>query len=186
MSREGVPLLVIQRQLGHTNLGITSVYLQGIDNTEIIDTVHARRARWSPSTARSRTDAATGGRKAAPRPPPALVKSPHHEPVGTAIDPQTAPFIAKQPCRQRKAACADRAKEHSRCEAAGLLQAGVSSGHDSRREVPLLLQTSSLVPHCCGFALFRESNERRPIMGAVTGEKETPCRSATLRFPWRT
>jgi integrase len=44
MAREGVPLIVIQRQLGHTNLGITSVYLQGIDNTEIIDTVHARRA----------------------------------------------------------------------------------------------------------------------------------------------
>ena len=35
---------VIQRQLGHANLGITSVYLQGIDNAEIIDTVHARRA----------------------------------------------------------------------------------------------------------------------------------------------
>jgi hypothetical protein len=37
-------LIVIQRQLGHSNLGITSVYLQGIDNAEIIDTVHARRA----------------------------------------------------------------------------------------------------------------------------------------------
>lgn len=44
MAREGVPLVVIQRQLGHSNLGITSVYLQGIDNAEIIDTVHARRA----------------------------------------------------------------------------------------------------------------------------------------------
>jgi integrase/recombinase XerD len=44
MAREGVPLIVIQRRLGHTNLGITSVYLQGIDNTEIIDTVHSRRA----------------------------------------------------------------------------------------------------------------------------------------------
>jgi hypothetical protein len=33
--------MVIQRQLGHSNLGITSVYLQGIDNTEIIETVHA-------------------------------------------------------------------------------------------------------------------------------------------------
>ena len=40
MSREGVPLLVIQRQLGHAHLGITSVYLRGIDNTEIIHTVH--------------------------------------------------------------------------------------------------------------------------------------------------
>jgi site-specific recombinase XerD len=44
MAREGVPLIVIQRRLGHSNLGITSVYLQGIGNAEIIDTVHARRA----------------------------------------------------------------------------------------------------------------------------------------------
>jgi site-specific recombinase XerD len=44
MAREGVPLVVIQRQLGHSNLGVTSVYLQGIDNAEIIDTVHARHA----------------------------------------------------------------------------------------------------------------------------------------------
>jgi site-specific recombinase XerD len=44
MAHEGVPLIVIQRQLGHSNLGITSIYLQGIDNAEIIDTVHARRA----------------------------------------------------------------------------------------------------------------------------------------------
>ena len=29
MAHEGVPLVVIQRQLGHANLGITSVYLQG-------------------------------------------------------------------------------------------------------------------------------------------------------------
>jgi hypothetical protein len=40
MAREGVPLIVIQRQLGHSNLGITSVYLQGIDNAEIIEAVH--------------------------------------------------------------------------------------------------------------------------------------------------
>lgn len=30
--------MVIQRQLGHSNLGITSIYLQGIDSAEIIDT----------------------------------------------------------------------------------------------------------------------------------------------------
>jgi site-specific recombinase XerD len=53
MAREGVPLVVIQRQLGHSNLGITSVYLQGIDNAEIIDTVHTRRAPMIPvSTSR--------------------------------------------------------------------------------------------------------------------------------------
>jgi len=44
MAHEGVPLVVIQRQLGHANLGITSVHLQGIDNAEIIDTVHSRPA----------------------------------------------------------------------------------------------------------------------------------------------
>ncbi|MDA0179318.1 site-specific integrase [Solirubrobacter phytolaccae] len=48
MAHEGVPLIVIQRQLGHSNLGITSIYLQGIDNAEIIDTVHARRAPMIP------------------------------------------------------------------------------------------------------------------------------------------
>ncbi len=48
LAREGVPLVVIQRQLGHSNLGITSVYLQGIDNAEIIETVHARRAPMVP------------------------------------------------------------------------------------------------------------------------------------------
>jgi integrase/recombinase XerD len=43
MAREGVPLNIIQRQLGHANLGITSVYLQGIDNGEVIEAVHSRR-----------------------------------------------------------------------------------------------------------------------------------------------
>jgi site-specific recombinase XerD len=50
MSREGVPLLVIQRQLGHADLGITSAYLRGIDNTEIIHTVHERPAPMIPAT----------------------------------------------------------------------------------------------------------------------------------------
>src|SRR5450432_1893053 len=44
MAREGVPLNVVQRQSGHANLGITSIYLQGIDSSEIIDTVHRRPA----------------------------------------------------------------------------------------------------------------------------------------------
>jgi integrase/recombinase XerD len=39
------------RQLGHSNLGIASVYLQGIDNAEIIYTVHARRAPMIPVNA---------------------------------------------------------------------------------------------------------------------------------------
>jgi site-specific recombinase XerD len=51
MAREGVPLMVIQRQLGHYDLAITSVYLQGIDNSEIIDTIHARAAPVIPASA---------------------------------------------------------------------------------------------------------------------------------------
>jgi site-specific recombinase XerD len=48
MAHERVALVVIQRQLGHSNLGITSIYLQGIDNAEIIETVHARPASTIP------------------------------------------------------------------------------------------------------------------------------------------
>lgn len=51
MAREGVPLNVIQRQLGHTDLGVTSVYLQGIDNAEIIDTINSRQAPMMPASA---------------------------------------------------------------------------------------------------------------------------------------
>jgi site-specific recombinase XerD len=54
LAHEGVPLNVNQRQLGHTNLGVTSIYLQGIDNAEIIATVHARKAPMIPATTRLR------------------------------------------------------------------------------------------------------------------------------------
>jgi integrase/recombinase XerD len=50
-AREGIPLTVIQRQLGHANLGITSVYLRGIDHSEIINTVYARPAPMLPASA---------------------------------------------------------------------------------------------------------------------------------------
>jgi site-specific recombinase XerD len=48
MAREGVPLNVIQRQLGHADLGVTSIYPQGIDNTEVISTIRARRLPTMP------------------------------------------------------------------------------------------------------------------------------------------
>ena len=56
MSREGVSLVVIQRQLGHADLGITSAYLRGIDNTEIIQAVHERPTPMIPATARLTAD----------------------------------------------------------------------------------------------------------------------------------
>jgi integrase/recombinase XerD len=48
MAHEGVPVRVMQRQLGHTDLGITSICPPGIDSAEIIDTVHARRPPMVP------------------------------------------------------------------------------------------------------------------------------------------
>ena len=51
LAREGVPLNIIQRQLGHANLGTTSIYLQGIDPEEIIAAVRARRAPMMSATA---------------------------------------------------------------------------------------------------------------------------------------
>jgi integrase/recombinase XerD len=41
---EGIPLPLIQRQLGHSHLSTTGTYLEGINTEEIISTVHARRA----------------------------------------------------------------------------------------------------------------------------------------------
>ena len=51
LAREGVPLNIIQRQLGHQNLGVTSIYLQGIGPGEIIEPIHARRPPMIPASA---------------------------------------------------------------------------------------------------------------------------------------
>jgi integrase/recombinase XerD len=46
-----VPIKIIQRQLGHTDLGTTSTYLQGIDPSEIVNAVHSRRPPMMPASA---------------------------------------------------------------------------------------------------------------------------------------
>jgi site-specific recombinase XerD len=51
LAREGVPLNIIQRQLGHANLGTTSIDLQGIDPEEIITAVRMRRAPMMSASA---------------------------------------------------------------------------------------------------------------------------------------
>ena len=51
LAHEGVALNIIERQLGHANLGTTSIYLQGIDSEEIIATVHGRRGPMMSATA---------------------------------------------------------------------------------------------------------------------------------------
>jgi len=42
---------IIQRQLGHTDLGTSSAYLEGIDQSEIIDAVRSRRPPTISETA---------------------------------------------------------------------------------------------------------------------------------------
>jgi site-specific recombinase XerD len=51
LAREGIAINIIQRQLGHTDLGTTSTYLQGIDPSEIIDTVRSRHQPTISATA---------------------------------------------------------------------------------------------------------------------------------------
>ena len=51
LAREGVAINIIQRQLGHADLGTTSTYLQGIDPSEIIDAVRSRRQPTISATA---------------------------------------------------------------------------------------------------------------------------------------
>jgi integrase/recombinase XerD len=46
-----VPINIIQRPLGHTDLGATSTYLQGIDPSEIVNTVHSRHPPMMPASA---------------------------------------------------------------------------------------------------------------------------------------
>jgi hypothetical protein len=46
-----VPLNIIPRQLGHSNVGTTSIYLQGIDPEEIISAVRARSAPMMSASA---------------------------------------------------------------------------------------------------------------------------------------
>ena len=56
LAREGVAVNIIQRQLGHTDLGTASTYLQGIDPSEIIDAVRSRRPPTISATAGLRND----------------------------------------------------------------------------------------------------------------------------------
>jgi integrase len=49
LARENVPLLVISRQLGHSNLAITTQYLQGIAPVEVIDAISSRQAPMVPA-----------------------------------------------------------------------------------------------------------------------------------------
>jgi hypothetical protein len=77
LAREGVPLNVIQRQLGHSNLGVTSTYLQGIDNAEVINAVHRRRPPMIPAAAglMLETDVMVEAERPVANPPRAAIAS---------------------------------------------------------------------------------------------------------------
>jgi hypothetical protein len=80
MADEGVPLLVIQRQLGYSNLGITSIYLQGIDNAEIMDPSTPAERRWFPRPDRSDFDNGRRERRASRIAAVPLARERWHEP----------------------------------------------------------------------------------------------------------
>lgn len=41
--REGTPVHLLQRQLGHSNLSVTTTYLSGVTNDEVLEVAHQRR-----------------------------------------------------------------------------------------------------------------------------------------------
>jgi site-specific recombinase XerD len=49
LRREGVDLVVIQRQLGHSSLGVTARYLDHLAPTEVVDKMRARHWPLPPS-----------------------------------------------------------------------------------------------------------------------------------------
>jgi site-specific recombinase XerD len=88
MAHEGIPLPIIQRQLGHARLGITSTYLQGIDTCEIVDTVHHRRPQVIPASAGlSRTWRLAGDRRITGPPHPAHFSCEHRAVTTRHDDP---------------------------------------------------------------------------------------------------
>jgi hypothetical protein len=78
LAREGVPLNIIQRQLGHASLGTTSIYLQGIDPEEIITAVRTRHPPMMSDFGSEQTRAA-GASPGAPAPP---LRSEHRSGAG--------------------------------------------------------------------------------------------------------
>jgi hypothetical protein len=97
LAREGVALNVIQRQLGHANLGTTSVYLQGIDTGEIIATADGGAPMMSATAGlRSLSDpkTATAG---APQPLPLPARAGHcfHDPCDRHKDSPTPHLRAR-------------------------------------------------------------------------------------------
>src|SRR5262249_2678236 len=79
MAHEGVPLVAIQRQLGHANLGITSVYLAG--RRQQRDHQHRPRTamaddlrhRWSPDDSLDEPRPGRPGARCRPDPAPTRV-----------------------------------------------------------------------------------------------------------------
>ena len=73
LMHEGIPLPLIQRQLGHSHLSTTGTYLEEINTGEIISTVHARRAPMIHASAGLALQRApAGAHPALPHPGPAL------------------------------------------------------------------------------------------------------------------
>jgi hypothetical protein len=85
--REGIPLPLIQRRLGHAYLSTTGTYLEGISSEEIIGAINGRKA---PNDARQRraralTSARSAGAPRRSRPPRPLPRSLRRSPEPSAL-----------------------------------------------------------------------------------------------------
>ena len=69
---EGIPLPLIQRQLGHSHLSTTGTYLEGINHEEIIATVHAQASTHDARQRQPRPLAGIAGAQTRSRPQPLL------------------------------------------------------------------------------------------------------------------
>jgi len=71
LMHEGIPLPLIQRQLGHSHLSTTGTYLEGINHEEIISTVRRPPRTDDARQRRPRPLASMRERTCAPASPPA-------------------------------------------------------------------------------------------------------------------
>jgi len=81
MADEGIPLVVIQRQLGHSNLGITSICLQGIEKRRD----HRHRPRPADSDGASQRPLALLSTRESINGPPVLAQRSTQSPAGGTV-----------------------------------------------------------------------------------------------------
>ena len=95
---EGIPLPLIQRQLGHSHLSTTGTYLEGINTEEIISTVHAQARADDARQRRPRPVANTRGSAAALPHPGPRSRAKQQSQLDDAASPQREALTSGREC----------------------------------------------------------------------------------------